>query len=1614
MFSRIRGAIDRTIAEEQARQKDQTSQGVSRSGSTSSRTSASGAKRPKPKSASNDASKADDAPNPDPAVFEAAFVIDDSDDPSRAGTPKPQTSEAGGNGLDSVKDDGEEEKAAEGADGKAQDDSEKKEGEKDESAKAQSKAADTAAAPSTELPPDIKQKLRKLEKLEATYPELLRSYRVAHRRATAIEPFERALRENTPLTSIGDPNALTEYLNQLNLRSDMVMQELKRVSAENDELKKSHEQDEEKIKKLEADLEAAKGGKPVEETGEPQVEAPRQSVDDKAVAPEKVRSPVLSVMGMFSPKQKAAQQEATKGDGDLFSYDEELPQLQADLASRDEEIQTLRKEVDGLKGELSVAKESSTELANNLEKVEKELTGSKDAASSRESLQKELEARNSEIARLNERLEASQSQIKALEADLASETKALSAKVKEVEASLATQTKQVADSEAEVTKANQAKTVTKKLIDDLNTQIKSLEKEKTESERKITELAKKLESQPETASKPVEPAAASKPAALAAPAAGGGNSKKKNKKKKGKGGAVAGGQQAEEVSEAPEPAAAAAEAVDSGALEAEIAKLKDDVSEKDAQIERLSKQRKTEEDLSEEIESLRDDLLNIGQDHVQAKEKIKTLEAEKAELKGEIADLEKKMSTSAASDVKANQHKEEMEKLQREYDDLKEKSSTLQSDLGAAQQLAQTRFKDLSDLREVLQKAQPELKTLRQESATLKTTKEELATKSKELKDAEKKEKDLKRDLTRAQQQASERETEVQSLQQKLTAEGTAKARLEDEKRAAGRDLRKVEGEKAELATRAEAAEKELAKVQEEVNQLRPRVKELEEQMHKLRREKTAAQEEVDFKTQQYSNAQGLLSSMRDQTTEMSVQLKESKSQSEALEEELAEVQRLLQERSREGETMRRLLADVDERADAKVRDMRSRMESAIEERDRIEDESSTLARRKARETEELKGKIREMEREVKTLTREREELEEREKEWRRRREELESVEEKAEAETAEMRSTVTQLRSALDASESQVRDAEKQRTELRKLLDEARQRYERTHKELKGTQARLMAGAGSSRSSIDSSRSGLTANGGGNSSPGGADLMYLKTILLQFLEQKDGKLRAQLVPVLGKLLKFDKTDEAKWQSAVQHIEGDLSKIRQPRVIAEVVGGIILGPSVMGRIPGFQDSIFPPDSIPGLTLVANLGLVLYLFLIGLETDVRFLINNWRVASAVAFAGLALPFALGSVLALGLYNQFRDEPGVANDVIGWILVALCVTLANSGNGLSSPWILLACLGHLLFLLYDVQPALRGLLRRTGNIDNGPSRSMIALIILIALASAFFTAIIGGFAIKATEKLEDLIGALILSTRTFTIFVVMTLLTTFATTPLVTYLYSPWYQKKLAAWKRGEISWDDSSTAQDGKSVAQQNLPASNHVGQVPVYLRLDTMPSLLSLVSLFGMTADSAGGTGLNEKSPHHTPPVVCPVRAHGLRLIQLGDRDSSVMSVSDVDEYTKSDTVVNTWRTVGPILKVVVSGEPADARAYSFNDIHRKIQPIPVKHHAQRIVFQFSPRNDAAEELVVSAMGPLCEDSGDVSYNNLIVLGRHGSSGKLSRGGKYTVSASPALVECLGDADTVY
>ncbi|KAL9001865.1 MAG: hypothetical protein Q9188_005184 [Gyalolechia gomerana] len=544
-----------------------------------------------------------------------------------------------------------------------------------------------------------------------------------------------------------------------------------------------------------------------------------------------------------------------------------------------------------------------------------------------------------------------------------------------------------------------------------------------------------------------------------------------------------------------------------------------------------------------------------------------------------------------------------------------------------------------------------------------------------------------------------------------------------------------------------------------------------------------------------------------------------------------------------------------------------------------------------------------------------------------------------------------------------------------------------------------------------------------------------------------------------------------------------LSKMRQPRVIAEIIGGIVLGPSVFGRIPGFSDAIFPKDSIPTLSLVANLGLILFLFLVGLETDLRILLSHWKVALSVGAAGMALPFSLGCAIAYGLYHQFREDPGlepisfgtymlfvgvamaitafpvlcriltelkllhdhvgvvvlsagVGNDVVGWILLALCVALVNAGSGISALWVLLTSVGYVLFLVYAVRPPFMWILRRNGSMQNGPSQGMVALTVLMVIASAFFTGIIGvhpifgafliglicphdgGFAIKLTEKLEDLVtvfflplyfalsglstniglldsgitwayvvgviavaffgkiiggtiaarlcgriwresftvgvlmsckglvelivlniglDAKILSQRTFTIFVVMALATTFATTPLTTALYPPWYRKKLAAWRRGEIDWDGNPLDQDGPSPVEDRTPLdkdhASDIRRLLVYLRLESLPSSLTFLSLLGsdrpedikrVHPSKAAG-----RKPEESAPLLQKRRleVHGLRMLELTDRLSSVMKNSEIEDVSPNDPVVNSFHSFGQLNNIAVSGDVEIVPERSYAEI---------------------------------------------------------------------------------------
>ena len=196
-----------------------------------------------------------------------------------------------------------------------------------------------------------------------------------------------------------------------------------------------------------------------------------------------------------------------------------------------------------------------------------------------------------------------------------------------------------------------------------------------------------------------------------------------------------------------------------------------------------------------------------------------------------------------------------------------------------------------------------------------------------------------------------------------------------------------------------------------------------------------------------------------------------------------------------------------------------------------------------------------------------------------------------------------------------------------------------------------------------------------------------------------------------------------------------------------------------------------------LNLTSTIGLVLFLFLVGLEIDTRLIKRNARVAAVISIAGLIIPLGLGAALGVGIYREFIPDTvnfgyfllfvavavgitafpvlcriltelklldttvgivvlaaGVGNDVIGWVLLALTVALVNASSGLTALWVLLTSVGFVLFLLFPVKWGYRWLAIRTGSLEKGtPTPFLMTLTILLVFFSAFFTDIIGVHAI-----------------------------------------------------------------------------------------------------------------------------------------------------------------------------------------------------------------------------------------------------------------------------------------
>ena len=97
--------------------------------------------------------------------------------------------------------------------------------------------------------------------------------------------------------------------------------------------------------------------------------------------------------------------------------------------------------------------------------------------------------------------------------------------------------------------------------------------------------------------------------------------------------------------------------------------------------------------------------------------------------------------------------------------------------------------------------------------------------------------------------------------------------------------------------------------------------------------------------------------------------------------------------------------------------------------------------------------------------------------------------------------------------------------------------------------------------------------------------------------------------------------------------------VGQPAVIGEVVGGILLGPSFLGWIaPAASAVLMPPQAAPFLSVISQLGVILYMFLVGMHLDLRVLRTSGSVTLAISHVSIIIPFLLGVALALGLYSS----------------------------------------------------------------------------------------------------------------------------------------------------------------------------------------------------------------------------------------------------------------------------------------------------------------------------------------------------------------------------------------
>lgn len=231
-------------------------------------------------------------------------------------------------------------------------------------------------------------------------------------------------------------------------------------------------------------------------------------------------------------------------------------------------------------------------------------------------------------------------------------------------------------------------------------------------------------------------------------------------------------------------------------------------------------------------------------------------------------------------------------------------------------------------------------------------------------------------------------------------------------------------------------------------------------------------------------------------------------------------------------------------------------------------------------------------------------------------------------------------------------------------------------------------------------------------------------------------------------------------------------KIGQPTVIGEIIAGIVLGPSLVGMyFPEFSATLFPTASLGNLQFLSQIGLILFMFVIGMELDLKVLKNKAHDAVVISHASIIIPFALGMGLAYFIYQLFAptgvqftsfalflgiamsitafpvlarivQERGLhktrlgtvvitcaaADDITAWCLLAAVIAIVKAGSFVSALYIIALAALYVLLMIKVVRP----FLTRIGNLHQTKeslSKPIVAIFFLTLIISAYATEVIG---------------------------------------------------------------------------------------------------------------------------------------------------------------------------------------------------------------------------------------------------------------------------------------------